>query len=231
MLQKSDVVSCFDKIPHGLLLSELRSCLGAENEEIISLISSFLRTPILDKEGVNYASSSLGIPQGSPISPVLMNVYLHSLDLRMGELVVSGPLLYLRYADDILLGFQNRASIPRLTRIFAGTLKELELQVKSEKIWHQEKRRSSAMRVLGMICCITPGGQISARAPFEKWVKKLSLARIEKKMEKVDAPKTLAIFFLFLLSMNTFTSFLAALARKPKGNFSLFFGAFFVAVA
>lgn len=116
MLQKSDVVSCFDKIPHDLLLSELRSYLGAENEEIINLISSFLRTPILDKKGVNYASSSLGIPQGSPISPVLMNIYLNSLDVRMGELVSSGQLFYLRYADDILLGFPTEASPLKLIR-------------------------------------------------------------------------------------------------------------------
>lgn len=53
MLQKSDIVGCFDKIPHVLLLSELRLHLGEENEERISLISSFLRTPIFDKKGVN----------------------------------------------------------------------------------------------------------------------------------------------------------------------------------
>ena len=199
MLQKSDVVGCFDKIPHDLLLSELRSCLGAENEGIINLISSFLRTPILDKRGTNYASSSLGIPQGSPVSPVLMNIYLHSLDVRMGEFVLSGQLFYLRYADDILLGFNNRDSISRLTLAFNRALNDLELEVKSNKIWRQEKRRSSEIKVLGIICCITPGGQISARAPFEKWEKKLSLTRIEKKME--EAPKTLATFFPFLLSI------------------------------
>lgn len=203
MLQKSDVVSCFDKIPHDLLLSELRSYLGAENEEIINLISSFLRTPILDKKGVNYASSSLGIPQGSPISPVLMNIYLNSLDVRMGEFVSSGQLFYLRYADDILLGFPTGASISRLTLALDRTVKGLKLQLKSEKIWRQDKRRSSAMKVLGMICCITPDGQISARAPFGKWEKKLSLSRIEKKMEEANPPKTktLASFFPFLLSM------------------------------
>lgn len=43
MLQKSDVVSCFDKIPHGPLLSELRSFLGAENEKVINEICFFLR--------------------------------------------------------------------------------------------------------------------------------------------------------------------------------------------
>lgn len=103
MLQKSDVVSCFDKIPHGPLLSELRSVLGVENEKVINLICLFLRTPILDNKGINYASTSLGIPQGCPtISPVLMNVYLHSLDTRMGELVASSQLFYLRYADEIL---------------------------------------------------------------------------------------------------------------------------------
>ena len=62
MLQRSDVVSCFDKIPKDLLLVELKSFLGAESGEIIHLISEFLHTPILDNKGKNYATSNKGIP-------------------------------------------------------------------------------------------------------------------------------------------------------------------------
>ena len=199
MVQKSDVVSCFDKIPHDLLVAELRSCLGAENEEIINLISSFLRTPILDKNGTNYASSSQGIPQGSPVSPILMNIYLHSLDVRMGKSVLSGELFYVRYADDILLGFKNRNSIPRLILAFRKALTDLKLEVKSSKLWRQEKRCSAGMRVLGIIFCITPAGKFSAHAPFEKWGNKLSLTRIEEKMG--EGPKTLGIFFPVFFSL------------------------------
>lgn len=79
------MVSCFDKIPKDLLLVELKSFLGAESSDIIHLISEFLQTPILDKKGNNYATSNKGIPQGSPISPILMNIYLHSLDVRMAK--------------------------------------------------------------------------------------------------------------------------------------------------
>lgn len=164
MLQKSDVVRCFDKIPHDLLLSELRSCLGAENEGIINRISSFLRTPILDKRGANYASSSVGIPQGSPVSPVLMNIYLHSLDVRMGEFVSSGQLFYLRYADDIFLGIKNRDSISRLTLAFNRALNDLKLGVKSNKIWRQEKRRSSEMKEIRKIALFTNG----TKGPYSK---------------------------------------------------------------
>lgn len=143
----------------------------------------------------------------------------------MGELVSSDLLLYLRYADDILLGFKKKASIPQVTRVFAGTIKELELEVKSERIRRQEKGRSSSMKVLGMICCITSSGQISIRAPFMKWEKKLSLALIKKEMEKADAPKTLAAFFPSFLSMITpylYFSFGCPCAKPEKEIFSYF---------
>lgn len=140
----------------------------------------------------------------------------------MGELVSSGQLLYLRYADDILLGFQNKESIPRLTRVFAETLKDLELQAKSEKIWRHEQRHSSAMRVLEIICSITPEGKISARAPFGKWEKKLSLDRIEKKIDSADAPKTLAIFFSFLLSPYLYFFFSCPCAQTEREIRSFF---------
>ena len=112
------------------------------------------------------------------------------------------------FVTRMTLGFKSKKSIPRLTRGFTGALKDLGLEVKSERIGRREKRRSSEMRVLGMICSITPNGEIASRAPFQKLAKQLLLTRIEKKMEEAEAPKTLAFFFqLFLLMVKPYLFF------------------------
>jgi retron-type reverse transcriptase len=72
-------VKCFDRIDHELFLTFLREKLGAHNFGLIHLIATFLQTPIVDKKGKNDTFHGKGILQGSPISPVLMNFFLHHL--------------------------------------------------------------------------------------------------------------------------------------------------------
>jgi len=113
-LIQCDVVKCFDRIRHDLLLPLLRECFGPENEDFIKLIHAFLTTDIYDKykKNKNYACLEVGI---SPISPVLMNVFLHQLDLRMagknigmldpeGQYLQHVRIYYERYAEDMLFG-------------------------------------------------------------------------------------------------------------------------------
>lgn len=50
------------------------------------------------RDGNNYADASGGIPQGSSMSPVLMNIYLHNSDREM--MGRGMPLRYARHADD-----------------------------------------------------------------------------------------------------------------------------------
>lgn len=44
-------------------------------------------TPILDKEGNDYSKSRFGLPQGSRVSPVLMNSFLHPLDIELDAMI------------------------------------------------------------------------------------------------------------------------------------------------
>nr|YP_009380745.1 ltrA [Utricularia reniformis]ART30625.1 ltrA [Utricularia reniformis] len=209
LIQRSDIVSCFDNIPHDLLLSRLQSFLGPKNPELLDLISSLLNVPILDQNGVNYASPSKGIPQGSPFSPILMNIVLHSIDVEMGRFVSSGELFYLRYADDIVLGFHNKRTIPRLILAFQKSLNDLKLQEKSSKVWRQEKKGSPHIRILGFICSITENGKIVTRAPFAKWKKKLSLTNILRDIKEKE--RTLQSFLVnFLLVIEPYIHFFSA---------------------
>jgi len=82
-------------------------------EKIIGKNSSYetlvLRNPYLDKNsdmkrwGKHEAIERRGIPQGSPISDVLANIYLLDFDLNMKNYVVSLGRVYRRYSDDILI--------------------------------------------------------------------------------------------------------------------------------
>ena len=83
-----DLLDCFGTVRHDRLLGTLAALgVGPALVELIHRLLTFsVRWP------------GRGLPQGSPLSPVLCNVYLHPVDVEIGS--NSG---YLRYADDLLV--------------------------------------------------------------------------------------------------------------------------------
>lgn len=113
-----------------LLLPLLSSFVGSVNSDFVELIRAFLPTDILDQKGENHACTKVGLPQGSPISPALMNFFLHRLDTKLSQcniMVPEGkgfgecrvPIYYARYAaDDMLIGIPllDKKPTPSLVR-------------------------------------------------------------------------------------------------------------------
>lgn len=91
----ADVRSYFDSIPHDRLMA----CVGASisDGKILALVQSFLQQDIM--KGMERWSPTMGTPQGAVISPLLANLYLHPLDLRME----AGGWKMVRYADDFVI--------------------------------------------------------------------------------------------------------------------------------
>ncbi|MDV3153617.1 MAG: reverse transcriptase domain-containing protein [Candidatus Phytoplasma australasiaticum] len=85
-LVKIDLKGYFDTINHQILMMTLSKFI--RKNKTLSTINKWLKAGFM-KEGIKYESLS-GSPQGGIISPLLANVYLHYIDLRMDELIKEG---------------------------------------------------------------------------------------------------------------------------------------------
>nr|WP_320411983.1 reverse transcriptase domain-containing protein ['Gossypium sp.' phytoplasma] len=77
---KIDLKGYFDTINHEILIRTLNRFI--KKSKTLSTINKWLRAGFM-KDGIKYESLS-GSPQGGIISPLLANVYLHDIDLKMG---------------------------------------------------------------------------------------------------------------------------------------------------
>jgi RNA-directed DNA polymerase len=96
-----DLKQFFDKVDHKLLLQLLYRKIKCK--ATMCLIRRWLRAP-LEKDG-KLIKRRLGIPQGSPISPLLANIVLHELDAEMEK----RNLRFVRYADDFSIYCKTKA--------------------------------------------------------------------------------------------------------------------------
>ncbi len=102
---------------------------------IIRLIQKWLKAGVLE-DGV-VTTSDKGTGQGSVISPLLANVCLHYVfDLwaaRWRRREASGDMIILRYADDIVVGFEHEADARRFWDAMRERLREFSLTLHPEK--------------------------------------------------------------------------------------------------
>ena len=87
----------------------------------------------------------MGTPQGSVISPLLANIYLHYVfDLWANvwcKKYAHGDMVVVRYADDSVLGFQHRTELDRFLEDFRERLEKFGLELHPDKTRRIEFRR------------------------------------------------------------------------------------------
>ena len=103
----ADISAYFDTIDHEWMLKFLQHRIG--DKRILRLIQKWLKAGVIE-EGKRIASER-GTPQGSVISPLLANIYLHYvLDTwahHWRKHHARGDVIMVRYADDSVIGFQH----------------------------------------------------------------------------------------------------------------------------
>jgi group II intron reverse transcriptase/maturase len=115
---EADIVHYFDSVPHHRLMAEL--AIWIEAEDVLRLLAQWL---------AGFSSAGLGIAQGSPVSPLLANLYLHPLD----RLLVTAGHVPVRYADDFVVLSPSAAAAEAARRVAEGVLAERGLALKPTK--------------------------------------------------------------------------------------------------
>jgi RNA-directed DNA polymerase len=128
-----DLRTFFDSVSQEWLVRFLNHRIS--DPRIIRLIQKWLKAGVLE-EGVVTVSET-GTGQGSVISPLLANIYLHYVfDLwakRWRQREATGDMIILRYADDIVVGFQHEADARRFLDMMRDRLEEFALTLHPEK--------------------------------------------------------------------------------------------------
>ena len=149
---EADIVSFFDSLDR----KRLKQMLGVRvaDGSLLRLIGKCLRVGVLD--GVELSTSESGTAQGSVLSPLLGNVYLHYvLDLWFEREVkprLRGRATLIRYADDFVIGFELEDDARRVMAELGKRLERFEL------VLHPDKTRLLPFRR-------PPAGQKGGKGP------------------------------------------------------------------
>lgn len=130
---EADIVSFFDSIDRKMLMEMLRERIA--DESLMRLVGKCLHVGVL--EGEEYSEPDVGTTQGSALSPLLGNIYLHHvLDLWMERVVkpsLNGKCELVRYADDFIIGFERKDDAERVMRVLAERMAKYGLTLHPEK--------------------------------------------------------------------------------------------------
>lgn len=159
-----DIRSCFNTIPHDALLDFLQRKIS--DKRLIKLILIIMRPQIM--EGEMIVRNTKGCPQGSIVSPVLANIFLHYvIDDWFNSLQhehLKGYAAEVRYADDMVFVFGDKQEAERFYAVLPKRLQKYGLEMNLEKSQllavghnaavraHAQGRKLPTFKFLGFTC-------------------------------------------------------------------------------
>lgn len=129
----ADIRGFFDTISHEWLEKMIEHRVG--DRRITALIKKWLRAGVMEEGELK--RSEEGTPQGGLVSPVLANVYLHHVfdqwAQRWRKREARGAVIMVRYADDIVVGFEHREDAERFQGELSERMRKFSLELHEEK--------------------------------------------------------------------------------------------------
>ena len=128
-----DIRKFFDTMKHQHLRSFLRQ--RVQDGVITRLIDKWLKAGVLEGGTISYNED--GSPQGGVISPLLSNIYLNevldkwfAMEIRP---LLKGRAIIVRFADDSVLGFENKEDAERVFKVLPKRFAKFGLQLHPDK--------------------------------------------------------------------------------------------------
>src|SRR5437762_1196653 len=155
----ADIRGFFDNLDKSWLVKFVEHRVA--DPRILRLIQKWLKAGVME-EG-EWSNTKTGSPQGSVISPLLANIYLHyAFDLWVNvwrKKWAHGEVAVIRYADDVILGFQHQTDADRFWEILRERL------VMEEGEWSNTKTGSPQGSVISPLLA-----NIYLHYAFDLWV-------------------------------------------------------------
>ena len=133
VILEADVQSFFDSVDRKRLLEMLRERIA--DEVFLRLVGKCLHVGVLD--GEEFSLPDGGVVQGSVLSPLLGNLYLHHVLDRWFERVVTprlrGRAQLIRYADDFVIAFDRRDDAERVLEALGLRMQRYALTLHPDK--------------------------------------------------------------------------------------------------
>jgi group II intron reverse transcriptase/maturase len=128
-----DIRAFFDTLSHEWLTRFVEHRIA--DTRMIRLIRKWLNAGVMD-DG-EWSASKAGTPQGAVVSPMLANIYLHHVfDLwaeRWRHHEAHGNVIYVRYADDVVAGFEHENDAVRFLADLGERLEKFALSLHPDK--------------------------------------------------------------------------------------------------
>jgi group II intron reverse transcriptase/maturase len=129
----ADISKFFDSVDHEWLLKIVAHRVA--DKRILQLIRKWLEAGVLESD--QWQKTEEGTPQGSAISPLLANIFLHYvLDLwvhHWRKHTARGRVVIVRYCDDFVMGFQQKEDAEEMLRDLKVRLGKFKLELKETK--------------------------------------------------------------------------------------------------
>ena len=121
---ESDIERCFESIPHDRLLALLEAVIGNQNSRMLDMVGIWLEHYALEMQ-----TPGRGLAQGSPLSPVLANLYLDQLD----DVFAKKHLALVRFADDFVILCKSEEAAHSALNQAKSFLRDHGLEMKGDK--------------------------------------------------------------------------------------------------
>src|SRR5438477_1067087 len=195
----ADIRSFFTEVSQEWVVRFLEDRIG--DKRIIRLVQKWLRAGVLEDGVVTIEEKGTG--QGSVISPLLANVYLHYVfDLwaeRWRHREAVGNVIIVRYADDLIIGFELDKDAHRFQEAMCDRLREFSLSLHPEKTRliefgryaverraHRRLGKPETFNFLGFtfICGTSSGGQFQIKRKTRRDRMRAKLKEIKEEMRQ-----------------------------------------------